>query len=182
MIHRDKHRGAARAYFWWWLIFLVVIAITVRHGWKTSYGYQIASSLKSSTVPTLRQSSAEQKQAEMDGALALTSTQRASLVGKPVAFVRIPVLAVMGNKGFWVGSGTHYRILVVGNESNTPSAYMTLAGAKDGDVVDVAGVVQPMPPPEQIKRMFNVSGSGSLMLRAQQVFVLASNIHIVRGR
>ncbi len=182
MDRRDNHRGAARAYFWWWSIFLVVIAITVTHGWKTSYGYRIVSGLTPSTVAPARQASAEQNQAEQNGVLALTSMHRASLAGKPVAFVRIPVLAVMGNKGFWIGSGTGYRILVAGNMSDTPSAYTTLAGVKDGDLVDLAGVVLPMPPAAQAKAMFNVSGSGSLMLAEEQVFVLASHINVVQDR
>ncbi len=176
----DRQAGAARAYLWCRLIFVVVIGVTLSRGWQTSYGYRIISGLQPHAVVPGRAATPEQKQAEMNGALVLTSAARMTLVGKPVIFFRIPVQAVMGNKGFWVGSGIGHRILVVGNESHTASAYVTLGGVKDGDLVDVAGMVKPMPRAAQAKTMFLVSSTGALILESEQVCVLASEIKIVR--
>ncbi len=179
MVDADKNREAARAYLWCWLLFLGVICLAMWRGWKTGYGYRIVSGLQPHAAAPARPGSA-QKQAEINGVLALNGVARTALIGKPVVFRRIPVLAVMGNKGFWVGSGLRYRMLVVGNLPNTPSAYMTLGGVRDGDLVDIAGVVTPFPPAAQAKGMFSLSESGARKLAAEQIYVLATDIKVLR--
>ncbi len=104
-----------------------------------------------------------------------TNTNRADLAGREVRLTSVPVMRVVNNNAFWVGTDTTQRLLVVTNTPMTASSDNN-ANVKQGQMVDLTGMMRQIPSADQMRTNWKFSSAAAQDASGEQIYLDAQQV------
>lgn len=100
---------------------------------------------------------------------------RALLADRNVQLTNVPVLRVINDQFFWVGTGATQRVLVM---STTPMTGTNRL--KQGQNVDVSGMLQRMPASTDMNTQWNLPANARQEVGQEQVYLMAQQVSMAQ--
>lgn len=99
-----------------------------------------------------------------------------ALVNRQVQFANVPVQSVIGDRTFWVGSGTNERLLVVLDEALDSGNTEKALDINAGQTLTMNGIVRRMPSAADAQKQWGLSAAEADSLKNQRVYLQASQV------
>lgn len=113
-----------------------------------------------------------------DFTLVIAVPDRRSLVGRTVELADAPVLDVVGDRAFWIGSSAEQRLFVVLKEVPPPGSPTDAdIDINPGQTVNLRGVVRAMPDARTATAAFGEAGA--VAAENEQIYLFAETAEIV---
>ncbi|MGA7615260.1 MAG: hypothetical protein WBX15_08765 [Thermoanaerobaculia bacterium] len=178
--YRPKQRGSG----WAWLMVLVAVlaVIWILVAWlgqRRSAAATRETSTTAAEIPltTVATSDHNSGTAITDLLPILSTADPTTLIGKRVQLLDAPVQTVLGDRSFTIGPDRKDQLLVVLDGQPTPGTPIERRVDVDhGDVVDVTGTIQSIPPVETARREWQLGGMSDREIQNRPILVHAEKV------
>lgn len=179
--------GARVRYGWIWVVVVILFALAIWFGvfgWGAYGGWWGGHRVRTAPIaapestnngqPAVNPQPASATSAAVlsgSGVQVLASTDKGSLVGQPFDINNVPVQQKSANGAFWIGASSGEPMLVV---LNGGAGNPNWAGLSRGIRVNITGVVERPPSPEQATRLWSLSNIDANRLEQQGAYIQAA--------
>lgn len=112
-----------------------------------------------------------------DVALVIAVPDRRPLVGRRVEITNVPVLDVVGDRAFWIGTSPQQRLFVVLKEVPPPGSPTDPSiDINPGQVVSLTGNIRAMPDARTAEAAFGAPGA--IAAREEQIYLFATAANV----